>query len=188
MKPLESKQFGTFTVEIHSDEDVECPLKYDDNVMLIECGYHSELGSSKEHYRSEDAMFQSLATSIHPDFPDSEKLHPILEKHRDAIVKKHFAMSGDCNRQGKSHAYIVALKSDLIKEGIKDPQSFVDGCAESYETWANGECVGFITKDKDGEEIDSCWGFYSSEEAYQAAQENFPTRDDQYHFDMYENQ
>lgn len=56
-----------------------------------------------------------------------------------------------------------------------------------FQQWKSGEVYGFITK-SDGIEIDSCWGFYSFEEAYSHAKENFPTRDDQYYFDRYENQ
>jgi hypothetical protein len=183
MKPLESKKFGSFTVEIHSDSDCENPLELDDNVYIVEYGYRSELSTSKEHYHSEDDFLIALAQKIHPDFPDH-----VGSIQAEKIVKKHFVMSGDVNQRGRNHAFVVALISDLMKDGIKDPQSFIDGCAESYSTWSNGECVGFITKDENDEEIDSCWGFYSSEDAYQAAQENFPTRNDQYYFDLYENQ
>lgn len=70
-----------------------------------------------------------------------------------------------------------------------DPRSWGQGGdldANILKQWQDGEVFGFITKEK-GIEIDSCWEFYSFEEAYQAAQENFPTRDNQYFFDQYEN-
>ena len=182
MHNLASKQFGSFTVELYPDDSPDCPLEWDDNIRLIEWGFRSELVNSSEHYNSEDAFLIALAQEIHPNFPDH-----IGSVQAEKIVKKHFVMSGDCNKQGRSHACIVGIKTDLEKEGIKNPQEFVDGVAENYNTWASGEVIGFITKEN-GIELDSCWGFYSEEEAYSHAKANFPTRDDQYYFDRYENQ
>ena len=33
------------------------------------------------------------------------------------------------------------------------------GDVDEYGSWANGECYGYIIKDRFGEEYDSCWGF-----------------------------
>lgn len=70
----------------------------------------------------------------------------------------------------------------------EDPRTWgwEDLPASILKTWQNGEVVGFVTK-SEGVEIDSCWGFYSVESAYEHAKENFPTRDDQYYFDKWEN-
>lgn len=84
--------------------------------------------------------------------------------------------------------FIVSLYYD---DSPDDPRTWGQGddlCPEILKQWAAGEVYGFVTTDKDGNEIDSCWGFYSFEEAYSAAKENFPTRNDQYYFDRYENQ
>ena len=62
-----------------------------------------------------------------------------------------------------------------------------EGFKTAFQQWLNGEVYGFITT-CEGVVIDSCWEFYSFEEAYSRAKENFPTRDDQYYFDRYENQ
>jgi hypothetical protein len=183
MRVLDSKTFGDFIVKLYNDDSADNPLEWNDDVFIVEYGYHCELSTSKEHYHSEDAFLIAFAQKIHSNFPDE-----IGSIQAEKIVKKHFVMSCDVNGRGRSHALVIALRSDLVKEGIKDPQSFIDGCAETYRQWSNGECVGFVTEDKDGNEIDSCWGFYSNEEAFQAAQENFPTRNDQYYFDLYENQ
>lgn len=41
---------------------------------------------------------------------------------------------------------------------------------ETYTNWANGQCCGWYAKNDDGETIDSCWGFYSLEEAIDDAE------------------
>ena len=71
-----------------------------------------------------------------------------------------------------------------------DPRTWGHGdelCPNILKQWQEGEVYGFITT-CEGVVIDSCWEFYSFEEAYSCAKENFPTRDDQYYFDRYENQ
>lgn len=34
---------------------------------------------------------------------------------------------------------------------------------ETYSQWANGEVYGFIIEDEEGDQLDSCWGFYDKE-------------------------
>jgi hypothetical protein len=48
---------------------------------------------------------------------------------------------------------ITKAREEQVKSQLKSE-------VEIYSQWANGQVYGFITKDPDGEEIDSCWGFY----------------------------
>lgn len=41
---------------------------------------------------------------------------------------------------------------------------------ETYSMWANGECCGYVIKDRNDDEVESCWGFYGSEAALDAAE------------------
>ena len=34
---------------------------------------------------------------------------------------------------------------------------------ETYNAWANGNVYGFVITDKEGNEVDSCWGFYGDD-------------------------
>lgn len=40
---------------------------------------------------------------------------------------------------------------------------------EAYQSWANGDIYGFRAFDKEGEEIDSCWGFLGLESVIEEA-------------------
>ena len=79
--------------------------------------------------------------------------------------------------------------------GWSEEEMESDGFRQILKQWQDGDIYGYITM-CDGIEIDSCWGFYSIEDAYAHANESFPTRaneyfptrDDQYYFDLYENQ
>ncbi|MBL0320233.1 MAG: hypothetical protein IPP74_13235 [Alphaproteobacteria bacterium] len=183
MEVLDSKTFGDFIVKLYADTDCYSPLESCDEVCKLYQYGRNEYRSAISTGRTESDHLQYLATDVHQDFPDDEK----LESHREAIVKKHFARS-QIPTHDRTWLEIVVNVKEWTKEGSTlSAQQYVDSVAKTYRQWLEGECVGFVTGDKDGNEIDSCWGFYSSEDAFQAAQENFPTRNDQYYFDLYEN-
>lgn len=186
MECLESKQFGDFTVKLFTDSDAENPLTFCDEVCTCyEYGRRQEYRSTTFIDGQEEGFEQYLATLIHPDFPDDTSY--AINEHRQAIIKKHFARS-QVPTQGHTWLEIVVNVKEWEKEGsILSAKQYVDSIAKTYRQWLEGECVGFVTYNEDEKEIDSCWGFYSSEDAFQAAQENFPTRDDQYYFDKAEN-
>lgn len=183
MQPINKHKVNGFTIEIHADNDCPDPIKdYMEGIERWEIGrYRNTI--SENLASSEDAFFLSLAQSIYPDFPD------YLEgsEHAEKIARKYYAISCDVGGQSAT-VYLVALKADLVRiYGCPDPQKCIEEDAETYRAWADGECVGYITKDEDGEEIDACWGFYSEEDAISSAKENLPTRDAQYYFDRSEN-
>ncbi len=187
MKALDSKTFGDFTVKLYQDTDCESPLKYCEELCTAyEYGRRQEYRSTTYIAGGEDGFEQYLATLVHPDFPNDTSY--TMNEHRSAILKKHYARS-TVPTQGSSWLEIVVNVKEWTKEGSElSAKEYVDSVAKTYRQWLEGECVGFITEDEDGNIIDSCWGFYSHEDAYSAAKENFPTRNDQYYFDRYENQ
>ena len=183
MEVLDSKTFGDFIVKLYEDTDCYSPLESCDEVCKLYQYGRNEYRNAISTGITESDHLQYLATDIYPDFPNDQK----LESHREAIVKKHFARS-QVPTQDRTWLEIVVNVKEWTEEGSRlSAQQYVDSVAKTYRQWLEGECVGFVTEDKDGNEIDSCWGFYSSEDAFQAAQENFPTRNDQYYFDLYEN-
>jgi hypothetical protein len=75
-------------------------------------------------------------------------------------------------------------------DNSQDPREWGHGNdlpQEIIKQWQEGEVYGYVVKENDVE-IDSLWSIYSIEDCYTMAQENFPTRNDQYYFDCYENQ
>jgi hypothetical protein len=72
--------------------------------------------------------------------------------------------------------YIYETKADIRKEfGVKRisaklNKKILDRLktdVQIFGQWANGECCGYVITETD----ESCWGFYSHDDAYQAALE-----------------
>lgn len=184
MQYLSKHEFPGFglAVKIFPDEDAQDPIEdYMEGIERWEIGRHRTI--AENHASSEDAFFLALAQSIHSAFPaDLEG-----SEHAEKIARKYYAISSDVGGRDAT-VYLVGLKSELVEiYGCKDAQELIEADADTYRSWANGECVGFVTEDKDGETMDSVWGFYSEQDALDAAKANFPTRDAQYFFDVSEN-
>ena len=70
----------------------------------------------------------------------------------------------DCGQIG----WIVIDENDLkyYSEKIDEKRALeiAEGELETLTQWANGEVYGYILTDPDGNELGSCWGYYSIED------------------------
>lgn len=60
---------------------------------------------------------------------------------------------------------VVATPEWCAKIGCTEPpsQKSLEATADLYAAWAYGDTFGYVIEDPEGEEIDSCWGFYGSD-------------------------
>ena len=68
--------------------------------------------------------------------------------------------------------YVDAVK--MQDEGLHlnaDCTRYFEREVETFGLWLNGECYGYVIKDENGEEVDSCWGFIGHDYAVEAAKE-----------------
>jgi hypothetical protein len=59
------------------------------------------------------------------------------------------------------------------EEGFKtqaDLQKCLRGEVETYDMYLTGQVYGFIVKDDEGEDLDSCWGYFGDEYCKQDAE------------------
>lgn len=144
------------TIEIHYDEQPESPREW---------GHDSTFWTFHHRYTSPDP---NPYNANHPP-KDSISLPVYLYDHSGTIYRAaesnpfHCPWDSGCvgfifipkDRVREIHGWkkITKAREDLIKSQLKSE-------VDTYSQWANGQVYGFITKDPDGEEIDSCWGFY----------------------------
>jgi hypothetical protein len=63
-------------------------------------------------------------------------------------------------------------KSRINKKLIEQAINQMDNYLKVYDQYLRGEVYGYIVKDKNGEEADSCFGYYDIEDAIADAKEN----------------
>ena len=83
-------------------------------------------------------------------------------------------MEVDDTRHREPDGWIFVKKPETDLEALSKPEwtpeAIRDALIERYETWANGDVWGYVIEDKDGNELDSCWGFYGSERCREEAE------------------
>lgn len=77
-----------------------------------------------------------------------------------------FGCRWDSGQVGWIHANLDSVKEHFPswKKWTKDRKEtirkYLTGEVETFDKYISGDVYGYILEDKDGEEIDSCWGFF----------------------------
>lgn len=68
---------------------------------------------------------------------------------------------------------LIILTDDALKEvdAYKYREAAARGYLETYTEWANGEVYGYQIEDADGDDVDSCYGFYGLDYCKEQANE-----------------
>lgn len=166
---------GTYTVELHSDEDSENPLtSWDHEGMAF---YVSSVDYSRTH-----AMVDTM--------DDADRAGDVLrqlvsEYGQDEITRRYSKWAtitdnpwtlftgSDSASQSDFYRWYVLVDVALVylaSDGnhypsLPHPQSAARATMSDYRTWAAGEVSGYVTLSPDGAEVDSCWSFYDDDEA-----------------------
>jgi hypothetical protein len=168
-------QYQEAVVEICVDDDAENPRDAMDTLGTMWCWHRRyQLGSKKE----------SREKSVDPsNYGGWEELREAIEKQEKPAVILPVYMydhsglalstsSFDCPWDSGQVGFIFAtreavLEAYRVKRITQKIRERVESCLKAevatYSAYANGEVYGFRVM-KEGEEIDSCWGYYGSEE------------------------
>jgi hypothetical protein len=150
-----------FTLEVVNDEDPQNPRTEWDHVGKMIC-FHGRYTLGDKH-----------------DFADPEAFHDSKE-FKEAVVKlplyllDHSGLSmstGSFNDPWDSGqvGYIIMSREDAIREWGKKKltKKVVEAATKclqaevtEYNQYLTGDVYGCVVKNQEGEEVESCWGFY----------------------------
>lgn len=189
MEAIKTIEHNGFTIELYYDENAECPREW---------GYFGVLYSNHREYNWDGWKIEDLIESVGGDiYADTIPWDKIAKRYyfRKVWMYEH---SGATVRTAEVNPWgnmgymawdsgllgVIAIeKSKACKEfGYKRPckalrektEKYLDSEIETLDEWLRGEVYGFITRDRDGEIIDSCWGFYGEEAAIEEAKATLP--------------
>lgn len=161
---VEKYQRNELDVEIMYDEDPYNP-RQDDNVGTMVCA-HSEYRLGDEQY-DEDDYYEGWG-----------ELEAYLRDERKAVIILPLCLydhSGITMYVGDTHdrwdgcqvGFIYCTQEDIDREWSGDKEkaeNYLKQEVKTYNQYLTGQVYGFsVTNPKNGEEIDSCWGFYGLE-------------------------
>lgn len=180
----ETHEYKGYKIEIHRDDDPLNPRTDHDNAGTMCCEHRRyDLGDGgiRLLYDAlcEDPRYNDLYLSLPDDerepFEDDDipKMLEQAEKWGYTVLPLYlYDHSGitmscapfSCPWDSGQVGVIFMSPQTAAKEGIKDPAGSLKGEVEVYDQYLTGDVYGYIVKDDEGEELDSCWGFFGDEE------------------------
>lgn len=164
---IESFKQGEYTVEINYDPDPESPAKWD-NLGVITYNGRSRyvLGTTGITNDEFDRIKQKIDTGAYIGLPVWAYVHG--SSTIKAAESNPFSCPWDSGHTGWVYATREKVLSEFggpaakrITKRMKEAAlSCLRAEVETFSQYLNGEVYGFVIKDANGNQIDSCWGFY----------------------------
>lgn len=179
MNPVETIKHNGKTIELYYDEDAQNPRRDFDPLGHMVC-FHKryDLGDKQDKYSSQD--FNSWE-EMEAKITKQEKVAVILPiymyDHSGLTINTTgFSCPWDSGQIG----FIYITREEVAKEyGIKRMTAkqvkrmgdLLRSIVAEYDSYLRGDVYGYQIKDKDGNDLDSCWGYIGYEYAVEAAKE-----------------
>jgi hypothetical protein len=171
MEATETKTIGKYKIEIFQDEDPRSPRE-DDNLGTMIC-FHSRYSLGDKHDFSTPSEFRK---SIRNKRKIGIVLPLYLYDHSGITMNTSgFSCPWDSGQVGWIFITKEKIREEYSKQRISKQlmnrvREYLIGEVQTYDQYLTGDVYGYrITEikpddpDAEGEEIDSCWGYYGNE-------------------------
>jgi hypothetical protein len=188
MYTIEEIKYKGYTIKIHPDNDAENPREWGNIGKIVALREHltHECNDNLKDVSIAYACIKRYNAVFLPIFIGQAGIYTDIGK---MVVQKLQVLNTDFDDHdmffevANNQIGIIFVDSDEIAEvygsdNVENRAKALE-CLVSqidiYNKWRNGEVVGFTVENAEGDIVDSCWGFYSVEEAIEAAKENLPS-------------
>ena len=185
MDAIHEEKYRDLNIKIYQDEDPESPREWDNLGKMICWHRNYDLGD-KHNYDEIPDFIYCLAEEAGVSFDDLEnrtteeltlilkskgyRLKPLYLYDHSGITISTAPFS--CRWDSGQVGYIYVDPAMIRKEygNSEDPEilkrvnTVLDGEVYIYDQYVRGNVYGFMITDQDGQDIDSCWGFYGDYE------------------------
>lgn len=153
---LHTETYKGYTIEIHSDEDPSNPREEFDHMGTMVCFHRRYTLGDKHNFSLEDA--QAFEETF-----DGLLLPLFLMDHSGlSISVRPFGCPWDSGRIGFIYVTRETIKKEYGNDSLESfekAKKYLTGEAKDYDSYLRGDVYGYIVKDDEGNELDSCWGF-----------------------------
>lgn len=183
--PIQTIKHKGYTINIDYDDSPECPREWD-NLGTIYSNHRS--------YSPDGHSIEELIEAVGGNLDDSVIPWDLIGKKYYYLKVWMYDHSGVAIRTGSENPWgsgwmawdsgllgvIAVEKSKACKEygkkrACKSVQERAEKCMEGeiecLNTFVSGQIYGFTVENENGEEVDSCWGFYDIDEAISEAKD-----------------
>lgn len=162
---IKTIKYKGYTIEIHQDEDAESPREWD-NLGNMVCFHRRYNLGDKHNYKSSNFNnWDDFKKTLIED-EGAYIILPLYLYDHGGITMRTTEFS--CHWDSGMVGLIYAKREDILKEYnckkiSKKTKNLVTFLLISevkiYDEYLRGNCYGYVITDKNGESLDSCWGF-----------------------------
>lgn len=190
-EPIHEETYRGLTIKIYYDTDTESPREWD-NLGTMVCAHSRYTLGDKQIDSAETFLMERLEEH----FGDSEKAEKFRENHSSdecltEIEKSHVMLplflydhggitmntkGFSCPWDSGQVGYIYVIREKILEEYNKKIltkklrrriEGYLASEVETYDDYLQGNVYGYVIEDKDGNHLDSYWGFFPNrEDAY----------------------
>jgi hypothetical protein len=152
------------TLRIEQDADAESPREFD-NLGIMVC-FHNRynLGDKTDLKSSMFDGWEELAKHLQEEEEATHILPLYLYDHSGITMSTGpFSCRWDSGQVG----FIYTTAKRIAEMGVAEEniEQQLEAEVKVYDQYLQGDVWGYIIEDEDGEQLDSCWGFYGREDA-----------------------
>ena len=156
MKPIHTETYRGLTIKLYYDHEPQNPRECD-NLGVMFCKHGRLLLGDKD--------------AAPPPNANVVRLPLCLYDHSGiTIATKPFDCPWDSGQVGVIYCTYERIRREydlnpgpIPGETIRRVFEILEQEVRTYDQFLRGEVYGFVVEDKDGEHLDSCWGFYQDE-------------------------
>jgi hypothetical protein len=177
-------QYKGYEIELVQDEDAQNPRTEYDNLGKMVC-FHKRynLGDEHRYCHSDFNGWEGIAEKIEEDAKAeggvAVMLPLYLYDHSGITIRCHNFSDIDSHGWDWGQVgYIYLTKKQVrsewgrcTKKNLEKAEKYIRSEVETYDQYLTGDVWGYQIKDADGEELDSCWGFFGEKYCEQSAKE-----------------
>lgn len=170
----ETIEYKDLKINIEQDDLPQSPNDWDDEELFL-VAFHRQFSVERQGFSKQDVA------DIFSKEPESDNYKEITEKYHvfPLVAYIHSGVSLALANEGKfvdinfDTSQLGAVFVSKAMEASCDAAR--DAARELVNTWnqyLEGDVWGYVVKDKDGNDLSSCWGYYGKDEAIAAAKES----------------
>lgn len=170
-------KYKGYSIEVIQDTDPESPRQWDPPSTMVTWHKRYNLGDEQPKEGHDEWLEQmaKIDTEIENyEFSIEDCIRMIEEQGTIILPLYLYSHSGitistspfSCKWDSGQIGYIYITKESMEKEGW-DPEhaeKWLQGEVETYDEWLRNEVYGYQLVNNEGEEMDSCWGYYGDPE------------------------
>lgn len=166
MNPVETIEHNGKTIEIYQDTDPINPRENDNADIMICFHNRYDLGDKHKYNSNDFSGWDALKQQIVKDYAPVAIKPLYLYDHSGITISTN---PFNCRWDSGQIGFVLISRETALKENfskrltkkIKNwANRYIDASVKEYDQYLTGDVYGYIVKDENGEETDSCWGFY----------------------------